>query len=1745
MELPEDTRKLSQKSDTNRERVHSLFTSSALKKGAFTSPENTHGKGPESPFVHNAPGHGKKIPPKEKESTGNRLLKMLKQTFQGSETEEQVIAHETPNLVPFGDVVGCLAVRIKCCRQIAPKISSHDDSLFIRISINNIVKCTRTYSLKSGNNGKNLVIRFSDVKYFTLQVPRRQEDERNNILLELLKYASSERTPLFLGSVEVHLYEVIQKGCFTEELKMLNNNKLKPLQKLIEPSMFMKIAPPPERTDPQTNVITSQPVGYPAFLSPDLNVTVGTQTDGKYSTQTPVMQLEKLQQQPRERLEKMKSIYRNMQTWTEKAAYLDSIINPKMDQKGTKSGSVKEKLESWTQQSISEEPDYKSVDIPVMYKAGETPPDQVSFPFIPIVEITEDDKIIPLGYESEVMPEESGKDLSPFASGSHLKAPQLCLYTADSSLTELKLRGNLPRKTYLEDLIRNVLLKPKKEKKKGKSVAFVGKDHIPSSRQEHTEFSPVMKKFQMGSCDPFLRNLNKEMLFSKKDYDKYKCADIVSAEMEHEDQDPPYRTCLKTEGSTVSKRASPNLRIHVFDTENKLPPKPIICVTKPSDTEDTLTNKAIVSTVKTSGTTNQLTQTPTINTAKTSATLIKLVQTPCISTTKTLDTKAKLVHDSGIINTILETKLEENLSIVSSPNQMTGSTPDSSKSLNLTSDIENLKHLMLLKSILNQNLQDLSDKLFSKPEVYMNAGAIKDHSSPLICSPDTSPNSREEELFAKLQDINHWLSDESIFSSKTLLNQIFKNIPDSVLTEPTEIKGVSENHLEADGRDCPMAKKSSFKKKHSVRGLACARSDLNDQVHDYIIKQIFTAPVFTELEIEGRELKETQMNLLHPLPTLCKKSSSSNRPGNDGEKDDKIQLTQSKSVISQIIQTFPVDTLLESGIIKVIELDKEHKTVSFEEPKDCTESKKNKTESRSGQTIFTIAQNASSPLSNVEYTEGLQNSCIQHLKYSVQDEKPSVSSEIQRLDGEESGLNSTLEMLRNPLMDNLNESNETMLKSFLKNIFNVFFKYNQTERKRQPENELESLIHHSLPRNIENLEEMQINLNEADRLDRKSISRPKLRLFLEELSESEIQNLKSELSKHIQCYLVERLSESGHMSREDLEELYQNLNFMNEKTELKDQNISQEKYSEIVKEIMSFVNNFNHHFIDKHLEIKLRSFLNEILQNYFLKNFSDSSFLQETESVTNISPLRTESASVSLHGLAQDITRGSFSQRLEINMKYPLSEPLQTNLPTLSQNELLSIRTDLTKHVQDLFIDKLSKSGLMTERQLKGINQHIRLFSPTSVPLESIETGVPFRNEYCFVEEHAEKQNKCPETGQNTQQNCPGDIGIEKELMRKEEKGKPYLLNVKEDLSTVKENHYSRQGVKTLSLTKVQPTSNESIPVIPLSKSSEGLAELVLKKHKKDHGFIQLIRAENSVYKTETPTLHSWDDKPRIIQSKDFFERTLEANPLGGRENINICKLTVRENPEATLSPHPRIATCKMPREDEEHLNRFTFSSWQTNTVIHFNSESEEPSKLDQYCQRLKVNNNNNKERLITFTQFKKETLCVNPNEICNEKYAKTPESSQSFKNEENSKTSFFPEVLKREIVKPKIRKEKEMIAKPKRSLDKVVVMPLETLPAARTDVKKSGLRTLPQCTARSTIHDYLDKFEDLHVTSLNHPKKSKSRARLLGKIPDDSYNQAKYCIRPFTAPEPNKRRGSATGKVSCPRIITANPSHM
>ncbi|KAL6088836.1 hypothetical protein STEG23_000697 [Scotinomys teguina] len=2065
---------------------------------------------------------------------------MLKKTLQGSNSEEMEVAQETPNLIPFGDVVGCLAVHIKSCRQFSHRfIVQQHVNMFIRVSINHVMKCTKLRNLKAVNNEKNLVLRFDEIKYFSVKVPRRQDDERNNIFLELMQDGgNTEKPSLSLGSAESHLYEVIQKGCFTEVLQMMHrhtiicrlevefmfsygnfgygfSHQLKPLQKIIEPSMFMKIAPPPERTDPVTNVITPQRVEYPAFLSPELNVSIGPAE----ASQPSAVRLEKLHEKPRERLKKMKEEYRNLNTWMEKAEYLRNLITPKAAYNESEEASLIEVSEQ-NSSLLEEEPESTSHDIqhkiydtisvesvdksekeglvipvlkvldqdlsePVLYKSSESIPGDTPLPPIHRLQIIDEDEVT-RPQATPVWEDKSQEERSVMLPSDKYSLSKLAsVLRIASTLQEIKRKKeNFPHFPGVLTIPDNPLgqentnqrWKPSIQLREPwethptdvvgslRKVAFAQKEYTtPVFREESLEFKPKHQKFIKGGLDPFLRNINSKMSFTKKkDQDAHRYPSTLTAELvEHEDQDPPYPEHSRSTGSNTTGAEDPNLTIHMVNTKNNVPPdhttmtsdrkkklphdptlnttstshtktifasnNPVITITKISESDykpstdpssnttktsemrlprahssnttkptemslcschssnttkssemrlprahssnTTKSSEMRLSSAHSSNTTKpsemRLSSSHSFNTTKptemslcschssnttkssemrlprahssnttkpsemslssahssnttkssemrlssahssnttkppemrlssahssnttkpsemrlssahssnttkpsemrlpssrssntTKPSEMRLSSGPSSNTTnsningnksldpsnmshdpstisakfsdpnklshdssinarKSSDTN-KLSHDASIISTKsldcqnklpsskptvnadsttntaktpatsdtlawdpaivtvnsldMQSKLEEQLPDVSLPNHqressMTGnvSTYHPSSSMNFTSDIENLKQSIVLKSILSKNLQSLSDVLFSKPEVCTNAEVMQGSSSLPLSVQDRLSGGTEDRAFEKVQDINSWLSPKDTLNSQGLLSPVIKSVPRDLLPEggpgtssdigtSSNIEDVSKKHLEAVETHFAMNKKSSFKTKHLVSEVPGSDQGLNSSVCDYDIKQIFTAPIFSKLERGAMTLSEAQMALQAQLLTYWERSTSS-LILNCEEKSNDTLLSWPKSGISKTIQVFPVETLLESGIIQVIEVDKENQSSLLdvqtaspqEKPQDPTEqhhNAKSQTKLLSRQTTPSTKPTETS-VSAAGYTEDTQSTSTEESKHPKAERKSDSPNEHQSLDMEEAGLSSAAETLSS-LVGTRKDTDTVMLKSALKSTFKNFL--SQSDRREQVEKEIDRLTQHSSPGGTEHLEKMQENFNKASKTDRKSVLDPKLCVFLEKLSESEVKKLKSELSKHIQHYLLEKLSEAGHITKEDLPQIYQNLYLMKEKTELKGQSSFQDKYSKTVEEIMSFVNNFNHQFIDKHLEIKLRSFLNEILQNYFLKNLSGSNLLKETEGVAlcpSMSSMGSRNTLTSLHGLGQDIASGSFGSRLKMNMKFPFNESLQNYLKDLSENELLSLKADLSKYVQVLFIDKLHRSGLMTERQLKRINRQVMSLNSPSMPFRCIKTDLPFRDESCFMREDSEKQKKYPKIGQNTAfQTFLEDIRGETELTRKDAKESSFSHNLKENSPTNWEHkHVYNRAVKTLNLIKVQTPPNKNIQEIPLNKSPERPEDILLKKHKQDHGFMHLPQAESSIYKTETQEPYSWEGR-----SKPCFEKTLKVKALEKKEGNNNCKPAVQERTDVGVSPYLKLPTCK---RENEYLNRLSFPTWQPNALIYVNTENGGQSKLDQYCQRWKENNNNNKKYLGTFSQFKNEmeTLYINPYADCNEKCAKNYES-QSFKykeHEKNSRSSFFPEVLTRENMKSK-RKERDYTTKPKKSFHKIVRILPATLTTARPHLRKSVPRTLLHWTARSTIHDCLDRFDDLHIPSVKHPKNSKSRARLLGKSPDDSHNQAKYCARPSTAPEPNKRRESVARKFASPRMVSAGLVHI
>ncbi|EHB14276.1 Amyotrophic lateral sclerosis 2 chromosomal region candidate gene 11 protein [Heterocephalus glaber] len=200
------------------------------------------------------------------------------------------------------------------------------------------------------------------------------------------------------------------------------SHQLKPLQRNIEPTMFLNVASHPKRKDLPINIVTPQPV------------TVENSADRQHPNQPPIVQLEN----PRERLEKMKKEYRNLSTWKEKADYLESILNPELEHKNSKLLENDKKdltiptLNLWDQDN--------SIAVIPRIDESTLPPTDIPLSIIPTLKVTEEGKIPPLDEQSKAILKDKMKDtlLPPVV---RLRNTHPNILKTDSSSAKVKLRS--------------------------------------------------------------------------------------------------------------------------------------------------------------------------------------------------------------------------------------------------------------------------------------------------------------------------------------------------------------------------------------------------------------------------------------------------------------------------------------------------------------------------------------------------------------------------------------------------------------------------------------------------------------------------------------------------------------------------------------------------------------------------------------------------------------------------------------------------------------------------------------------------------------------------------------------------------------------------------------------------------------------------------------------------------------------------------------------------------------------------------------------------------------------------------------------------------------------------------------------------------------------------------------------------------------------------------------------------------
>ncbi|XP_072473356.1 cation channel sperm-associated targeting subunit tau isoform X3 [Notamacropus eugenii] len=1017
---------------------------------------------------------------------------------------------------------------------------------------------------------------------------------------------------------------------------------------------------------------------------------------------------------------------------------------------------------------------------------------------------------------------------------------------------------------------------------------------------------------------------------------------------------------------------------------------------------------------------------------------------------------------------------------------------------------------------------------------------------------NTSSKSSSENDLKIVQSEQSELSRKKSLSSKSFSKEVLKcNRTESQILELTEEVEVEECHisqtfdepeeqLSIEEGDLTSGRKHSFKKKHPEEYFQKNSEELVHSISVLSVAESFESPEDVALiEQISSEPQITELDLEHSVSLLDFPESSltvwdsglASTSQEPNEKHSGVDLSKSKSFVRHIfLQTFPSDSL-DSGIVGVIELDKEDYQSTWLE-KETSSPEERPTMMEEGWKL------------------SLKNSKKQ-FPQAKEEDLPQRDQLYREKSYEEKDLDSVLENASAYIMHKLSDSEKTRLKSFVSNVFNTLSTENITELGLASGAEVEKENQtFSVPEGENEFEELDANsiisMEKSDDTNVKPVASPKRSSFEEYLSRSEAGHLNGDLSKHIQNFLVERLS--GQFPKEDLPKILEDLYLIDDKKESptsvkteippKEQNNSKDFRETSPKSMPSVSNSNQPSFDDKHLEIRLRALLSEILQQYILSNYTETKLIRERESENrnqNLPPYRTKTVPPFSHEVRHDYPERSFSGESELHRRGLLSQSILDLLTVISESELLNLKSDLSKRLQSIFIERLSNMGLITEREFHTIHENLSLINSSDRALRFLSSDL--RGLSQFLERPSEKQSY-KTFPRNKSQEVIDERLSNIELARKLEREYFTLHNIKRRSSLVREDErqYSRERVGKHGLTGVK-ASRKSSQEFLFNNSSERI-KLVLRREQK------LPQVEKTGFEEEIQDSHGWYNRPKTSHSK----ATLKIKPLGKKEHINIYKVTVKEKPEPIAIPCVQNSEIQSEMKEYFYKSRLPSSS---NTYAYLNSDDEEESNLkEQYHGKSKENSK--KKPLLTVTQFQKElqAVYVKPKETSTEKCATTPQSFDHSRIVEinNSKPSIFPEVLKTESLKPKLRREREYVEKQKRPLYRTAKILAASQPATRLLLKKSPQRTLlfPWAGKRNTHDSSEHKKEDFHLTSFKHLEKAKAKARFdLGKSPDNNQYTLKDLARPNTAPEFNKRLKENFGKLTSPRVVSAGLFHV
>ncbi|XP_067404009.1 cation channel sperm-associated targeting subunit tau [Emydura macquarii macquarii] len=970
-----------------------------------------------------------------------------------------------------------------------------------------------------------------------------------------------------------------------------------------------------------SNTTTAQHLGHPAFLSPDLNVTEETlEKDIPTTSGVPSDGLEMFQSvlnrmPPRNRLEKLKKEYRGLKTWPEKAEYLDQLImkrGPKMTTEQTMAsrfkemvGKIKHATEEGSRSCSDTSADSQLQEEQLFGIETELKEDSDQSLGIPETVL----RRVKTDFNDAQEHEESEENL--------LSVPTMIgLSTSiiSQKLSTKKVSENLIRKS-LEDQVRfvdsqSIAIAPERETKLGNTHGIKEIEDL-----EPAGISSKGSDFSGLENYPVMQIQYQQPLLSGDKFEpflRHVGRTQSSAESEKkEDQEPPIFTLLKKKLSCAE----------IKEQEDQDPP--VKASSARSSDINLSKNGQHLSILKLLESKMEL-EDDGISVKKESPTL-------AIKTDLPEKWQEERLSETEIVrlNSFLSETLEDFL-------------------------VDRLIKIIMLISVLSKNLEGFVSERLSEIGIVTKI-ELGEEFQNLQSIIDGSPIVLERELLEKRRDISRErLSEAEIINLKSVLSQ---NLQDRLIERFSETGIITDLELG---------------KQHQNQSLE---------------------------RIKDKSPMVLETNIAEKMHDSCE----------EGLSEMKESL---KPVVNQNLPDLPTEKFLKAGLIEEVKLRKEHQKfclsrVEETQPKpEAAVSKKKKDQSREecSEPEIIIMKSLRQNLQNcaterhlqtginteMELGKKCQNHSLQIIKARLpmvmETNSPKIGQEhhMERLSEPQINLKSASDKtLQDSLIERLLETEVMSLKDFLNKCLQDHLLEKLSETGLITEEELETVLQNLSLLNILEGQQMALEteLYDIDQVHSgECLAKPcpikgepvlvaHIQDFLlEVLSETEIMKLKSFLSKKIQDHLVERLSEIGLITEEELRKIHQNLFVLR----------TNERLSRDVES-------------DLHGEEQ-----NLSLKSLLTKNLKDR--LSETKLVY-------------LKSLLSKILKEGCRDRL-------------------SETEIRRLKSVLSNNLQDLPIESVSETGLIRERELERVYQNLFFQNAKGKPLIVTDTDICERGQY-------------------------------------------------------------------------------------------------------------------------------------------------------------------------------------------------------------------------------------------------------------------------------------------------------------------------------------------------------------------------------------------------------------------------------